>query len=234
MESLLTVAEKHGIPVIEDNAQAIGGDYIFRNGKRKKTGSMGLVGCTSFFPSKNLGCYGDGGAISVNDDALAEKIRMIANHGQKVRYYHELIGVNSRLDTIQAAVLGVKLTHLDDYIQARRSAADFYDQAFANHGGIVIPERAPYAHHVFHQYTLIVDHNRDELAKYLQEHQVPAMIYYPVPCHKQKAFDQSGRISGELQHTFWLTDRVISLPMHTELDEEQLDYITQTVLAFAS
>lgn len=232
MEPLLALTRKHGIPVVEDNAQAIGARYSFSNGAMTKTGVIGEVGCTSFFPSKNLGCYGDGGALFTNDDALADKLKMIANHGQKVRYYHDLIGVNSRLDTIQAAILQVKLKHLDEYIEKRRKAADFYDRAFADHPRIRVPERAAYAFHVFHQYTLIVDGDRDGLVKHLQEHGVPAMIYYPVPCHKQKAFDGKGKVIGDMKNTFWLTERVISLPMHTELDEEQLDYISKKVLDF--
>jgi dTDP-4-amino-4,6-dideoxygalactose transaminase len=232
MDPILALAKKHSIPVIEDNAQGIGGDYKFPNGLQKKTGTMGEIGCTSFFPSKNLGCYGDGGAMFTNDDTLADKLRMIANHGQKVRYYHDLIGVNSRLDTIQAAVLRVKLQHLNDYIEARRNAAAFYDQAFAGHPKIRIPFRAPYANHVFHQYTLIVEGDRNALVQYLQQNNIPAMIYYPVPCHKQKSFDGNGKVIGDMKNTFWLTDRVISLPMHTELDEGQLEHITKTVLEF--
>lgn len=232
MEPILSLAKKHSIPVIEDNAQGIGGNYTFPDGSIKKTGIMGAIGCTSFFPSKNLGGYGDGGAMFTNDDALAAKLRMIANHGQQVRYYHDMIGVNSRLDTIQAAVLRVKLPLLDKYIEARRTAADFYDRAFANHPKITTPQRAPYSYHVFHQYTLLIDGDRDGLVKHLQDHQIPSMIYYPVPCHKQKAFDGNGKVVGDMKHTFWLTERVMSLPMHTELDEEQLQYITETVLGF--
>lgn len=232
IEPILAVAKKYSIPVIEDNAQGIGGDYTFSDGRVKKTGSIGAIGCTSFFPSKNLGCYGDGGAMFTNDDAMADKLRMIANHGQKVRYYHEMIGVNSRLDTIQAAVLRVKLEKLDEYIDARRKAADFYDRAFANHDEIKTPEQAPYSKHVFHQYTLIVERDRDGLVKFLQDRSIPAMIYYPVPCHKQTAFVGAGRVVGDMKNTFWLTERVVSLPMHTELDEEQLSFITESVLEF--
>lgn len=232
MEALLKLSKKYSIPLIEDNAQGIGGSYIFFDGEIKKTGIMGEIGCTSFFPSKNLGCYGDGGAIFTNNDELADQLRMISNHGQKVRYYHDLIGVNSRLDTIQAAVLRIKLKHLDDYISARREAADFYDHAFAGHPNISIPHRPAYADHVFHQYTLIVEGDRNGLVKHLQEHHIPAMIYYPVPCHKQKAFDGSGKVIGDMKNTFWLTERVVSLPMHTELDEGQLGYITEVVKGF--
>ncbi len=232
MEPLLALANSSSIPLIEDNAQGIGGNYIFPDGTEKKTGAMGTIGCTSFFPSKNLGCYGDGGAINTNDTETADKIRMIANHGQKERYYHELIGVNSRLDTIQAAILRVKLNHLDEYITARRQAADFYDEAFSNHPKITVPQRAVYGYHVFHQYTLIVQENRDGLVKYLQAHSIPAMIYYPIPCHQQQAFIGRGRVVGDMKNTMWLSDHVISLPMHTELDKEQLIYIAETVLNF--
>ena len=232
MEPLLALSEKYSIPVIEDNAQGIGGSYLYPDGTKKKTGTLGIIGCTSFFPSKNLGGYGDGGAMFTNDDALAGKLRMIANHGQQVRYYHDMIGVNSRLDTLQAAVLRVKLPLLDEYIAARRKAAAYYDKAFANHERITIPQQAAYSHHVFHQYTLQIDGDRDGLVKYLQEKGIPSMIYYPVPCHLQKAFDGKGKVSSEMKNTMQLIDRVISLPMHTELDEEQLGYITTAVLQF--
>jgi dTDP-4-amino-4,6-dideoxygalactose transaminase len=232
MEEIMAVANRHNLPVIEDNAQAIGGDFIFSDGRVKKTGTIGLIGCTSFFPSKNLGCYGDGGAMMTNDDGLGERLKMIANHGQRVRYYHDLVGVNSRLDTIQAAVLRVKLKHLNEYIEARRRAADYYDRAFDGHPKIKTPFRARYAHHVFHQYTIKVDERRDELVEYLKGKEIPAMIYYPVACDQQKAFEGKGRTVGDLKHTRWLSERVLSLPMHTELDEEQLDYITKAVLSF--
>jgi dTDP-4-amino-4,6-dideoxygalactose transaminase len=234
MESLIALGKKHHIPVIEDNAQATGGEYKFSNDVLKKTGTMTEVGTTSFFPSKNLGCYGDGGALMTNDDELAEKLKMIANHGQRTRYYHELIGVNSRLDTIQAAILKVKLKHLDEYISARRSAADFYDRAFANHPKIKTPFRSANVKHVFHQYTLTVEEKRNELVEFLKLKNIPAMIYYPVLCHAQKAFEGKGRMSGDLKNSFWLSDRVVSLPMHTELDEEQLNYIAESVLDFYS
>ena len=234
MESLIALGKKHHIPIIEDNAQATGGEYKFSNGEVKKTGTMTEVGTTSFFPSKNLGCYGDGGALMTNDDAFAEKLKMIANHGQRTRYYHDLIGVNSRLDTIQAAILRVKLKHLDEYISARRNAADFYDRAFSNHPKIKTPFRSVNVKHVFHQYTLIVEEKRNELVEFLKQKNIPAMIYYPVLCHAQKAFEGKGRISGDLKNSFWLSDRVVSLPMHTELDDEQLNYITESVLDFYS
>ncbi|MBU7578681.1 MAG: DegT/DnrJ/EryC1/StrS family aminotransferase, partial [Flavihumibacter sp.] len=187
-----------------------------------------------FFPSKNLGCYGDGGAICTNNDELADKMRMIANHGQKVRYYHEMVGCNSRLDSIQAAVLNIKLPKLDQYIEARRKAADYYDQAFAGNKKIATPYRDSNNKHVFHQYTLILEGiNRDGLHQYLAEKQIPSMIYYPVPAHRQNMFAALGGNKFELAVTDWLTERVISLPMHTELDQEQLAYITAEVLAFA-
>lgn len=233
MEEIMAVAKKHHLFVIEDNAQAIGCDYTFADGTVKKTGTLGTIGATSFYPSKNLGAFGDGGAMFTNDDALAEKLKMIANHGQKVRYYHDLVGCNSRLDSIQAAVLDVKLKYLDEYITARQKAASFYNKAFAANDKITVPQTAKYSNHVYHQYTLIVNNiNRDELNKYLASHQIPSMIYYPVPAHRQKVFDAFGGSNFNLPVTDWLTQRVISLPMHTELDEEQLNYITQHVLNF--
>ncbi len=233
MEKIMAIAQKYNIPVIEDNAQAIGSDYYFSDGTRKKTGAIGTIGCTSFFPSKNLGCYGDGGAICTNDDALAAKMRMIANHGQSVRYYHDLVGCNSRLDSIQAAVLNIKLPLLDTYIAARRAAADYYDKAFAGHPNLTVPFRYPNNKHVFHQYTLLVEGaDRDALHQYLAEKKIPSMIYYPVPAHRQKMFAAFGSGEQVLPVTDWLTSRVISLPMHTELDQEQLAYITETVLSF--
>jgi UDP-2-acetamido-2-deoxy-ribo-hexuluronate aminotransferase len=234
MEEIMRIAKAHNLAVIEDNAQAIGCDYTFSDGSRKKTGSIGTIGTTSFFPSKNLGGYGDGGAIMTNDDELADKLKMIANHGQSKRYYHDLVGCNSRLDTLQAAILEVKLSHLDEYIQARRKVAAFYDQAFANHPTIKTPRRAPYSHHVFHQYTLILEGvDRNRLHDYLATRNIPSMIYYPVPAHKQKMFERFGSSTTNLKTTDWLTERVISLPMHTELDEEQLRFITSNVLEFS-
>ncbi|MCF1714511.1 DegT/DnrJ/EryC1/StrS family aminotransferase [Flavihumibacter sp. RY-1] len=234
MEAIMEIANRHGLAVIEDNAQAIGSDYYYKDGSSRKTGTIGTIGCTSFFPSKNLGCYGDGGAICTNNDELADKMRMIANHGQKVRYYHEMVGCNSRLDSIQAAVLNIKLPKLDQYIEARRKAADYYDQAFAGHKKITTPYRASNNKHVFHQYTLILEGiNRDGLHQYLAEREIPSMIYYPVPAHRQNMFAALGGNKFELEVTDWLTERVISLPMHTELDQEQLAYITTEVLAFA-
>ena len=233
MEAIMEIANRHGLAVIEDNAQAIGSDYYYRDGSSRKTGTIGTIGCTSFFPSKNLGCYGDGGAICTNDDELADKMRMIANHGQKVRYYHEMVGCNSRLDSIQAAVLNIKLPKLDQYIDARRKAADFYDQAFAGHKKITTPYRDSNNKHVFHQYTLILEGvNRDGLHQYLADKQIPSMIYYPVPAHRQNMFAALGGNKFDLAVTDWLTERVISLPMHTELEQEQLNYITTEVLAY--
>lgn len=233
MEPLMAISEKYNIPVIEDNAQAIGGTYTFKNGTVKKAGTIGHIGCTSFFPSKNLGCYGDGGAIFTNDDALAAQMRMVANHGQSARYYHDVVGLNSRLDTVQAAVLRIKLPLLDEYINARRAVADAYDAAFANVPQITTPGRVPYSYHVYHQYTLQLNGaSRDELQKYLQERNVPSMIYYPVPAHRQKMFADFGGAAFNLPVTDALTTRVISLPIHTEMDQDQLEYIINSVKSF--
>ncbi|TDW95796.1 DegT/DnrJ/EryC1/StrS family aminotransferase [Dinghuibacter silviterrae] len=233
MAEILAVADKHGIPVIEDNAQAIGSTYTFPDGTTKKTGTLGLAGCTSFFPSKNLGCYGDGGAICTDDDALAAKLRMIANHGQSKQYYHDVVGCNSRLDSIQAAILRVKLKELDGYIAARRKVADFYDAAFAGHAKIRTPYRAPYTHHVFHQYTLQLEGaDRGGLNTFLASRQIPSMIYYPVPGHRQQMFAGKGGVMPHLPVTDDLTTKVISLPMHTELDDQQLFHITGSVLEY--
>lgn len=233
MEEILAIAKEHNLFVIEDNAQGIGCDYTFSDGTTKKTGTMGHIGCTSFYPSKNLGAYGDGGAMFTNDAALADKLKMIANHGQQTRYYHDIVGCNSRLDAIQAAILNVKLKELDNYIVARRKAADFYNKAFANHPKITTPFVAAYSNHVYHQYTLILEGvDRDGLNAYLAEKKIPSMIYYPVPGHKQKVFESFGLDAYNLATTDWLTERVISLPMHTELDEEQLTYITTEVLNY--
>lgn len=233
MEPIMAIAKKHNLFVIEDNAQGIGNDYKFSDGTVKKTGSIGHVGCTSFYPSKNLGAFGDGGAIFTDDDALAQKLSMIASHGQSRRYYHDVVGCNSRLDAMQAAILNIKLDHLDEYVLARRKAADYYDQAFKGHSKIEVPFRADNNNHVFHQYTLIIhDASRDELSKFLADKGIPSMIYYPVPAHRQKMFEQFGGSSYELPVTDWLTERVISLPIHTELDTEQQDFIIQAVKEF--
>ncbi|RLD66837.1 MAG: transcriptional regulator [Bacteroidetes bacterium] len=233
MEAIMDIAKEYNLFVIEDNAQAIGADYIFDDGSRKKTGTIAHIGCTSFFPSKNLGAYGDGGAIFTNDDKLAEQLRAIVNHGMKVRYYHDYVGVNSRLDSMQAAVLNVKLKHLDEYCDARRMAADYYDQAFANHPNIATPVRYEKSTHVFHQYTLVTkDVNRDALKAFLGEKGIPMMIYYPVPLHMQKAYISPRYSEGDFPVTEKLSETVISLPMHTELTNEQLEYITSNVLEF--
>jgi dTDP-4-amino-4,6-dideoxygalactose transaminase len=233
MESIMKIANQHQLYVIEDVAQAIGAEYIFSDGKRAKAGTIGTVGCTSFFPSKNLGCMGDGGAIFTNNDELAKKIRMVANHGQSVQYVHDEIGVNSRLDSVQAAILRIKLRHLDEYAAARQKAADFYDRAFKNCSKLITPERNPASTHVFHQYTLVLKGiNRDELRKYLAEKEIPSMIYYPIPLHFQKAYKDSRYKAGDFPVTESLCESVLSLPMHTELDEEQLSFITRAVLDF--
>lgn len=235
MEKIMAIAEKHGLYVIEDNAQAIGSDFRFSDGSIKKTGTIGTIGTTSFFPSKNLGCYGDGGAIFTNDSNLAEKLKMIANHGQSKKYYHDVVGCNSRLDTLQAAILKVKLPHLDEYIDARRAVADAYDKAFANNSKITTPHRDERTKHVFHQYTLILNGvDRDGLNKFLAEHQIPSMIYYPVPAHRQKMFASFGSGELQLEKTDWLTERVISLPIHTEMQKEQQDHIITKVLEFVN
>ena len=231
MESIMAIASKHNLYVIEDNCQAIGAYYTFSDGTRKQAGTMGNVGTTSFFPSKNLGCYGDGGAMFTNDDALAEKLRMISNHGMKVRYYHDSIGVNSRLDTIQAAVLNVKLAQLDTYIANRQSAAAYYDKSFANHLNITIPARDPKSTHVFHQYTLVLNGvDRSALQAKLQEKGISSMVYYPVPMHMQKAYMDDRYKEGDFPVTETLSHNVMSLPMHTELTDEQLAYIVQGML----
>lgn len=233
MEALLEIARKHNIHLIEDTAQAIGAEYRFSNGNVQKAGTIGTVGATSFFPSKNLGCYGDGGALFTNDDALAAKIRMIANHGQRVRYYHDEVGVNSRLDTIQAAVLSVKLRELDQYAARRCALADAYDTAFGQNEKLKTPIRAPFSTHVFHQYTLqCVGVDRDAMKTYLEERGVPAMIYYPVPLHMQKAYIDPRYKEGDFPVTEQLCKSVISLPMHTEMQEEQLQHIIETVHQF--
>ena len=232
MEAVLKIAKEHNLFVIEDNAQAIGADFIFSDGTQKKAGTIGTIGTTSFFPSKNLGCYGDGGAIFTNDDALAYKIRGIVNHGMYKRYYHDEVGVNSRLDSVQAAILRRKLPHLDAYNEARRKAANFYDEAFAGHPHLLIPKREENSTHVFHQYTLrVLNGKRNELQEFLASKEIPAMIYYPVALRKQKAYFQASN-DADFKHTDKLLDQVISLPMHTELDEEQLKYITESVLEF--
>lgn len=233
MEAILEIAKENQLHVIEDTAQAIGCDYTFKNGKTQKVGTIGTVGCTSFFPSKNLGCYGDGGAIFTNDDELNIKLKQIANHGQSEQYIHDKVGVNSRLDSIQAAILRVKLRHLDDYSRARRRAAEFYDKAFANNPKLKIPKRVPFSNHVFHQYTLqLIDVERDKMKSFLFKKGVPAMIYYPIPLHLQKAYGDPRYLKGDFPVTEKLCSSVLSLPMQTELDTEQLNFITENVLSF--
>lgn len=235
MEEIMKIASEHNLHVIEDNAQAIGSNYSFSDGSIKKTGTIGHIGCTSFFPSKNLGGYGDGGAIFTNDDELASEMRMIVNHGQSKRYYHDRVGVNSRLDSIQAAVLRIKLRHLDEYIDARRKVADYYDSFFKDINGISTPVKADFTDHVFHQYTMILEGiDRDNLNAFLAEKDIPSMIYYPVPGHRQKMFESFGSASTELPVTDWLTERVLSLPIHTEMDEEQLSFICESISQFVN
>jgi UDP-2-acetamido-2-deoxy-ribo-hexuluronate aminotransferase len=233
MESIMALANKHGLFVIEDNAQAIGADYTFSNGTKQKTGTIGHIGCTSFFPSKNLGCYGDGGAIMTNDDDLAQKIRMVANHGQSKKYYHQVVGVNSRLDSIQAVILDVKLKRLDTYSAARNNTANYYDYAFKNIAELQTPVRQPNSTHVFHQYTLQVKSNqRTALQAHLQKQGIPSMIYYPVPLYKQEAFKHYQSEGFFLPVTEKLCQSVVSLPIHTEMDEALLSYITEGVISF--
>lgn len=233
MNEIMSIANKHNLFVIEDNAQAIGSDFKKSDGSTVKTGTIGTIGCTSFFPSKNLGCYGDGGAIFTNNDDLANTIRQIANHGQSKKYYHDIVGCNSRLDSIQAAVLKIKLKELDNYIESRRNVAKYYDDAFSSLKGVTIPFRSDESKHVFHQYTLILEGiDRDELNRYLAECNVPSMIYYPVPAHRQKMFQEFNNEDLELPVTDWLTQRVISLPIHTEMEEEQLKHISTSFINY--
>lgn len=231
MEPLMALAKEHSLYVVEDACQAIGAQYTFSDGQTKQAGTMGHIGCTSFFPSKNLGCYGDGGAIFTNDDELAARMRAIANHGMVVRYHHDTIGVNSRLDSIQAAVLDAKLPHLNEYIAARQQAAAYYDKAFGSNDKLLIPGHQAHSTHVFHQYTLrVVGADRDALREGLAERGIPAMIYYPVPLHQQKAYRDPRYKDGDFPVAEKLAVCVLSLPMHTELDEEQLNYIVTNVL----
>lgn len=235
MEEILEVAKKYNLYVIEDNAQAIGAEYHFSNGKSAKAGTIGDIGCTSFFPSKNLGCYGDGGAIFTNDDVLAAKIRMISNHGQSRQYYHDILGVNSRLDAIQAAILRIKLKHLDHYCDMRRRAADSYDDLFYGQRQISTPKREKYSTHVFHQYTLKVPPaDRDNLREHLAALDIPSMVYYPVPLYEQKAYATFWEAGKELENTELLCASVISIPMHTELGQKLIDYIGEGVLSYFS
>lgn len=237
MEPILDFARKHGLYVIEDNAQAIGAEYTFSDGHKEKTGTMGTIGCTSFFPSKNLGCYGDGGAIFCKDDALVERLRMIANHGQKEKYHHDVIGCNSRLDSIQAAILNVKLKHLDEYGEARHAAARYYTEKLKDFDPeqrfIVTPKEQERSTHVYHQYTLkIKNGQRDALKQHLAESGIPSMIYYPLPLQEQEAFKGIARAGGELKTAKVLAESVLSLPMHTELSQEMQDWVIDGIRTF--
>lgn len=233
MDAIMAIAKKHDLYVIEDNAQAIGADHTSADGTKRKAGTIGHIGCTSFFPSKNLGCYGDGGAIFTDDDELAKRMRVIVNHGMEVRYYHDSIGVNSRLDSIQAAVLDIKLKHLDEYAEARRFAANYYNEAFASSDKLKTPITASFTNHVFHQYTLVTHCvNRQKLMEHLQAKGISSAIYYPVPLHMQKAYIDPRYKRGDFPVTENLSKTVISLPIHTEFDEESLKYVTDAVLEF--
>ena len=233
MNEIMEIALENNLFVIEDNAQAIGCDYLLANGKTVKTGTIGHIGCTSFFPSKNLGCFGDGGALFTNNDELAVKIKMISNHGQSKQYHHDVVGCNSRLDNLQAAVLRIKLRNLDKYNAERNKVANYYDKFFAGIKEISTPQRAKNSTHVFHQYTLKLNGiDRNELRNYLADRDIPSMIYYPIPAHKQKMFEAFGSSNTNLPITDWLTERVISLPIHTEMKEDQLEKICSTVLEF--
>lgn len=233
MELILAFAKKHNLFVVEDNAQAIGSDYTFSDGTVKKTGTIGEIGCTSFFPSKNLGCYGDGGALMTNDDELAAKIRMIANHGQEKKYYHQVLGCNSRLDTLQAEILKVKLKHLDTYSGARNKMADYYDQHFSEIAELQIPKRSAFSNHVFHQYTLkIKNGKRDALQQFLAEKNIPSMIYYPLPLYQQEAFRPYVSADFYLPTTDLLCQEVLSLPIHTEFNQESSDYVIESIKNF--
>src|ERR1035437_5474685 len=233
MEAIMDIAKRHNLYVIEDTAQTIGAEYTFSDGTVHKAGTIGTIGTTSFFPSKNLGAYGDGGAIYTNDDELAKKLKMIANHGQSIQYYHDEIGVNSRLDSIQAAILRIKLKHLDEYAMARQKVAGYYDNAFRQYTSVIIPEVCNYSTHVYHQYTLqIINSDRNELRKFLADKGIPSMIYYPLPLHIQKAYLDSRYKEGDFPVTEELCKTVLSLPIHTEMTEDQMDYIINSVLEF--
>lgn len=233
MEPIITLAKEKGLYVIEDTAQAIGAIYTFSDGSKRQAGTMGNIGCTSFFPSKNLGCYGDGGAIYTHDKELADRIKMIANHGQLKKYVHKYIGVNSRLDTIQAAILDIKLQYLNQYCNARIAAADFYDELLSDIEGLKVPKRVGNSTHVFHQYTLIISNGkRDALKAYLEKFGIPAMIYYPIPLNEQEAYKGIGTNVGSLENTNFLCKSVLSLPMHTELSKVQQRFIAQCIIDF--
>ena len=231
MEPILNIANKHNISVIEDACQALGSVYSFSDGTKKQAGTIGTIGCTSFFPSKNLGGYGDGGALMTDDDVLAEKLRAICRHGSKERYHHQYIGLNSRLDTLQAAILQVKLQHLNDFIVARQKAVTYYQENLLNIKGLRLPETLSYSTHTFHQYTLKVDSNcRDNIRKYLSDKQIPTSVYYPVPAHLQPAYQYLNFREGDFPVSERLCKEVLSLPMHTEMTTEQLQFITQTIV----
>ena len=233
MEEIMLLAKKYDLYVVEDNAQALGADYIFDSGKRQKLGTIGHIGCTSFFPSKNLGCYGDGGALFTNDETLAKRLKMICNHGSTVKYHHEVLGVNSRLDTLQAAILDVKLKYLNTFNKLRYEAAQRYSYAFKDISGIITPKESTFSTHVYHQYTLkVLDGKRDELKEFLAKHGIPAMVYYPIPLHKQEAFLQIAHQSGDMSVAEKLCDEVLSLPMHTELDLSTIAFIISKVMSF--
>lgn len=233
MESIMQIAKKHNLYVIEDVAQANGCTYKFKDGTVKKAGTIGDIGCTSFFPSKNLGCFGDGGALITNNDELAKNIRSIANHGITVQYYHDQIGINSRLDTIQTAILSVKLKYLNEYNKLRNFAANYYDKALSNIPLLKTPSRVNWSAHIFHQYTILVENNkRNALQKHLNENNIPSMIYYPVPLHRQKAYSKYNFKDDNYPVTEMLSNKVLSLPMHTELNNEQLSFITNTIISF--
>lgn len=233
MEAIMELARKYNLYVIEDTAQALGSDYIFSNGTRKKLGTIGNIGCTSFFPSKNLGCFGDGGALFTNDEGLFERIKMITNHGSKQKYYHTIIGCNSRLDTLQAAILNIKLKYLNKYIDCRRKSAHYYTSHLKDVNGIVTPYENKYSVHTYHQYTLkILDNRRDELKEYLNSKNIPTMVYYPIPLHEQEAFKTIARTHSVLEVSAKLSKEVLSLPMHSELSQEQQDYIINSIKEF--
>jgi UDP-2-acetamido-2-deoxy-ribo-hexuluronate aminotransferase len=234
MEAILSIACKYKLYVVEDAAQSLGADYTFKDGSVKKSGTMGDIGCTSFFPSKNLGCYGDGGAIMTNDNSLAKKIRMIANHGQEVKYYHKVVGVNSRLDTLQAAILLTKLPYLDQYATARQAAANHYDKEIAALEWIQVPHRSAFSTHVFHQYTVKLAHSLDRtrFKTYLQDNGIPSMIYYPLPLHLQQAFNDGSYSEGDFPISESLCKSVLSLPIHTEMTQKELNFITTVIKAY--
>ncbi len=233
MDAILDIAKRHNLYVIEDDAQAIGAEYTFKDGTKKKSGTIGDIGCTSFFPSKNLGCYGDGGAIFTDNDELAEQIRVIVNHGMKTRYYHDYVGVNSRLDAIQAAVLDIKLKHLDEYCKARQDVAAYYEKAFSVTDKIITPKTASFTTNVFHQYVVVLNGvDRAELMAHLQSKGVASAIYYPVPLHLQKAYTDPRYKKGDFPVCEYLCEHVVALPVHTEFTEEQLKYVADSVLEF--